>query len=146
MVGEGTNKKSMAYVGNIVTFIKYNISNSRKGLHIYNYIDKPDLTMNELVNQVETSLSKKIPSVRFPYFLGMMAGYSFDLLSKITRKKYAVSSVRVKKFCATTQFDATKAHNSGFIAPYTLAEGLNRTLQFEFLQEHDKNRVLFESE
>lgn len=146
MVGKGLNKKSMAYVGNIVAFIKYNITNHKPGVHIYNYVDKPDLTMNELVSQVETSLSKKIPSIRFPYSLGMLAGYGFDFLSFITRKKYAISSVRVKKFCATTQFDATKAHNSGFIAPYILSEGLDKTLQYEFIQKHDKNRVLFESE
>ena len=30
----------------------------------------------------------------------------------------------VKKFCTTTQFDATTAHNSGFKAPFTLSEGV----------------------
>ncbi|MDE6062347.1 MAG: UDP-N-acetylglucosamine 4-epimerase, partial [Duncaniella sp.] len=44
-----------------------------------------------------------------------------------------VSSIRVKKFCATTEFDAKKAHSSGFKAPYTLDEGLARTLEFEFV-------------
>ena len=32
----------------------------------------------------------------------MTGGYCFDLLAKLTGKKLAVSSVRVKKFCATT--------------------------------------------
>jgi len=52
-----------------------------------------------------------------------LGGLSFDLLAKVTGKKFSVSAVRVKKFCATTQFDATAAHNSGFKAPFTLAEG-----------------------
>ena len=65
--------------------------------------------------------------------MGMMGGYCFDLLAKITGKKLAISSVRVKKFCATTEFDATKAHSCGFVAPYTLGEGLARTLEFEFV-------------
>ncbi len=146
MVGKGTNKKSMAYVGNIVAFINYNILNYKPGVQIYNYVDKPDLTMNELIIQVEKSLGKRIPSIRFPYWMGMMVGYSFDFLSKISRQKYSISAVRVKKFCATTQFDANKAHSSGFIPPFTLNKGLNRTLQFEFLQKHDDDRILFESE
>lgn len=79
--------------------------------------------MNELVQQVEISLNKKLPAVRLPYWLGYMVGLSFDLLAKLTGKKFSVSAVRVKKFCATTQFDATAAHSSGFIAPFTLAEG-----------------------
>ncbi|HED3064141.1 TPA: NAD-dependent epimerase/dehydratase family protein [Kluyvera ascorbata] len=133
MVGSGKNYKSMAYVGNIVSFIEYKLNNINAGYEVYNYVDKPDLCMNELVAEVETSLNKKIPSVHLPYFSGMLGGYCFDILSKITRKKFAVSSVRVKKFCATTQFDATKVHNSGFVAPFTLSEGLDCTLQYEFV-------------
>ena len=136
MVGSGTNYKSMAYVGNIVEFIKYKLLNVEKGYEVYNYVDKPDLNMNQLVAEVEKSLDKKIPSVHLPYAAGMLGGFCFDLLSKVTGKKYAISSVRVKKFCATTQFDATKVHSSGFTAPYTLSEGLDRTLKYEFV--HDK--------
>ncbi|EJC1152416.1 NAD-dependent epimerase/dehydratase family protein [Cronobacter sakazakii] len=133
MVGAGNNYKSMAYVGNIVEFITWKLKNFMPGYQVYNYVDKPDLNMNQLVAEVEKSLDKKIPSVHLPYPLGMLGGYCFDILSKITGKKYAVSAVRVKKFCATTQFDATKVHQSGFIAPYTLSEGLDRTLQYEFV-------------
>jgi hypothetical protein len=39
----------------------------------------------------------------------------------------------IKGFCATTKFDAQAAHGSGFQAPYTLGEGLVRTLKYEFL-------------
>jgi hypothetical protein len=35
----------------------------------------------------------------------------------------------VKKFCATTQFDSSKAMSSGFVPPFTLSEGLSRTLE-----------------
>jgi len=61
---------------------------------------------------------------------------SFDLLAKITGKKFSVSAVRVKKFClprseayrgATTQFDATANSVPEPIegkAPFTLSEGL----------------------
>lgn len=132
MVGKGNNKKSMAYVGNIAAFIKYQLENVKPGYQVYNYIDKPDFSMNELASQVETSLNKHIPSTHFPYWLGMLGGVGFDILSFITRKKFSVSSVRVKKFCATTQFDATKAHSNGFKAPFTLGEGLDNTLKYEF--------------
>jgi hypothetical protein len=101
--------------------------------------------MNELVSQVEKSLSKKIPSTHFPFWLGMLGGYGFDILSKLTGKKFSVSSVRVKKFCATTQFDSTQAHNCGFKAPYTLSDGLHNTLHYEFI-EKQKDGITFESE
>ena len=131
MVGNGNNKKSMAYVGNIVAFTKFLIENKTTGYNVYNYIDKPDFNMNELVGHVSKVLNKHIPTTHFPYWLGMLGGYGFDLLAKITGKKLTVSSVRVKKFCATTEFDATKVKETGFKAPYTLGEGLARTLEFE---------------
>ncbi len=145
MVGPGTNVKSMAYVGNIVAFVKFMIEQVTTGYNVFNYIDKPDVNMNDLVAHVEKVLNKRIPSTHYPYWLGMFGGYCFDLLAMVTGKKLAVSSVRVKKFCSTTQFDSTKAMNSGFVPPYTLKEGLARTLEFEFV--HPKpDEIEFKSE
>ncbi len=145
MIGGGRNRKSMAYVGNIVSFIRFLIDEKTEGYNVYNYVDKPDFTMNELVFHVSEVLGKHIPTTHVPYWLGMLGGKCFDLLAAITRKKLTISSVRVKKFCATTQFDARKAHASGFSAPYTLGQGLERTLRFEFI-EPPKDDITFKSE
>ena len=133
MVGKGTNKKSMAYVGNIVAFIRYLLDERKEGYNVFNYADKPDFNMNELVSHVGKVLDKHIPATHFPYWLGMLGGYGFDALAFVMRRKLPISSVRVKKFCATTEFDASKAGSSGFKAPYSLGEGLERTLKFEFV-------------
>ena len=145
MIGGGRNRKSMAYVGNIVSFIRFLIDEKTEGYNVYNYVDKPDFTMNELVFHASEVLGKHIPTTHVPYWLGMLGGKCFDLLAAITRKKLTISSVRVKKFCATTQFDARKAHASGFSAPYTLGQGLERTLRFEFI-EPPKDDITFKSE
>ena len=108
--------------------------------------------MNELVSLVEKSLNKHIPSTHFPYWLGMLGGFGFDILSKLTGKKFSVSSVRVKKFCTTTQFNATKAHSCGFSegitkwkAPFTLSQGSHNTLHYEFIKIQ-KDGITFEPE
>jgi nucleoside-diphosphate-sugar epimerase len=145
MVGKGDNKKSMAYVGNIVAFVKYMIEQVTEGYNVFNYIDKPDNNMNQLVAHVSKVLNKHIPATHFPYWLGVMGGYGFDLLAKITGKKLTISSVRVKKFCATTEFDASKVMKSGFKAPFTLDEGLARTLEFEFVHPRTDD-ITFKSE
>ena len=146
MIGKGQNRKSMAYVGNVVAFIRHRLELAEKGYHVFNYIDKPDLTMTSLLRVIEKSLNKKIPSVRIPIWLGYLGGFGFDVLAFVSRKKLAISSVRVKKFVATTQFDATKVHSSGFKAPYTLEEGLDRTLNYEFVQERSDDDEVFYSE
>ena len=134
MVGKGINKKSMAYVGNVVAFIKSRVEVNQIGYEVYNYVDKPDFNMMELVEQVKKSLSKKMISIKIPYALGMIIGYGFDFLSFMSGKKLSISSVRIKKFCATTQFDATKCHKV-FNSPHTLSEGLDHTLKHEFLKK-----------
>ena len=144
MIGKGQNKKSMAYVGNIVALIKNRIEKNDPGYHIFNYADKPDFSMVELTQTIEEKMKIKLLSMKIPYLLGLMGGYGFDFISALSRKKFSISSVRVQKFCATTQFDSDKAHSS-FKAPYTLKEGLDKTLEHEFINTKE-DEVLFYSE
>ena len=144
MIGNGQNKKSMAYVGNIVALIKDRIEKNEYGFHIFNYVDKPDFSMTELVKVIEAKMNISVPKAKIPYWLGMLGGYGFDFLSLVTRKKLSVSSVRVQKFCATTQFNASKVQKI-FNAPYSLKEGLDKTLEHEFLNTKE-DEVLFYSE
>ena len=144
MIGKGLNKKSMAYVGNVVALIIDRLKKRELGYHVYNYVDKPDYNMNKLVSVIEQKMRLNIPKIKIPYWLGIMGGFCFDIFSKISGRKLPVSSVRVKKFCATTQFDASKVH-SVFKSPYTLEEGLKRTLEHEFINTKEDD-ILFYSE
>ncbi len=132
LIGKGNNEKSMSYIGNIVAFLAFLINTMSPGVRVYNYVDKPDFSTKDLVHHTSTILGKSIPTLRIPYWLGMLGGYGFDVLAFITRKKLPISSVRVKKFCAVTKYDSSKAMESGFQPPYTMQEGLRRTLASEF--------------
>ena len=144
MVGKGDNKKSMAYVGNIVALIKNRLDKFELGFHVFNYADKPDFTMTELVSLIQSKLNISISKLRIPYSVGIICGYLFDFLGFITRIKFSVSSVRVKKFSSTTQFDSSKV-NRDFVAPYSLEQGINSTLEHEFINKKNDD-VLFYSE
>jgi nucleoside-diphosphate-sugar epimerase len=138
MIGSGRNRKSMAYVENIAAFLEYSLGFG-PGVHV----DKPDFDMNTLVSRVLKKLgSGSGVGLRLPYTLGMMAGLAFDLLARITGKTFPISSIRVKKFCATTQFD-TAIMKSGFVPPCSLHEGLERTLHYEFLEDNRDAAVFF---
>ena len=135
MIGDGKNRKSMCYVGNVASFIKYSLGFGT-GVHVYNYVDKPDFTMNNLVRQVRETLGKgKGVGVRLPYWAGYSAAACFDALSKMTGKTFPVSRIRIEKFCANTVFNADKAHSSGFNAPTDLQRALSATLEHEFGEE-----------
>ena len=145
MVGKGENKKSMAYIGNIVAFLETCIATDQK-YGVYNYVDTPDLTMNELVSQVRAKLQGK-PGVglRLPYWLGLILGYTADLLAKFSGKNLSVSSIRVKKFASSTEFKSAKANLDNFQVPFSLSQGVERTLQSEFISP-EPNREIFYTE
>ncbi len=135
MIGKGTNRKSMAYVENVAAFLEHMLE-AKPGLHIYNYIDKPDFDMNTLVQTVREGMSKDgKTTLHLPYALGIAAGIALDGLARVTGKTFPISQIRVKKFCATTQF-ATSAGATGFLPPTTLREGLQQTVRYEFLEDH----------
>ncbi|MFO7902522.1 MAG: NAD-dependent epimerase/dehydratase family protein [Pirellulaceae bacterium] len=142
MVGKGQNYKSMAYVENVAAFLEHALAFG-PGVEIYNYVDKPDFDMNTLIRTVRAEMGMAERNrVRIPYAAGMAAGYLFDLAAGVTGRSFPVSSVRVRKFCATTQFNTSVAE-TGFVAPVPLADGLNKTVRYEFVEGHDGGELFW---
>lgn len=142
MVGNGKNRKSMAYVENIAAFLEYCLD-LKNGVHIFNYIDKPDYDMNTLVTLCKSKMgaSGGIP-IRLPYFAGFFAGKIFDVVARITGKKFSISSIRVKKFCSDSVYN-TAVDNTSFVRPVSIDDALKNTLQYEFIENHSSDDVFY---
>lgn len=147
MIGSGRNIKSIAYVENIAAFLEYSLTNP-VGESLFNYIDKPDFDMNKLVVTIKGALGKKgSTGFHWPYFLGYAGGVFFDLIAFISRKKFPISRIRIKKFCSDTMFEASRIKKTDFIPPVSLEEGIENTIRFEFLnKDAGKDQILFYSE
>jgi nucleoside-diphosphate-sugar epimerase len=126
MVGDGSNRKSMCYVGNLVPFLCRFLFAA--GTTITNYVDKPDLTSGELVGLIRSELDIRTPLLRVPYRLGLVGGYAFDSLARVTRRRFPISRVRVEKFCANTQVSMREPPD-GFVPPFTLEQGICRMIE-----------------
>ena len=124
MVGDGTNKKSMGYVGNLVQFLVHAIDLS-EGKHLFNYADKPDMVVAELVSHIRSELGIRKPLPRLPYSLVLMGGYAFDVFARLTGKRFPISSIRIKKFCANTTVSTLALESIGFKPAVSLKEGLS---------------------
>jgi nucleoside-diphosphate-sugar epimerase len=142
MVGKGENRKSMAYVENVAAFIEYSMTFS-SGVHIYNYIDKPDFSMNELVINVNGILGRSTKiQYRLPYPVGYLIGKIFDIVARLTRRHFSVSSIRIKKFCSNSVYDSA-VDGTGFIRPIPLEKALEKTMRYEFIESHEHEGVFF---
>jgi GlcNAc-P-P-Und epimerase len=99
--------------------------------------------MNTLVTTVRESLVLgKGVGLRLPYSMGLGVGFASDFVSWVMRKPLAISSIRVRKFCATTQF-GTSLDKTGFVRPVSLREGLFRTIRHEFVEDHTEEKAFF---
>ena len=126
MIGSGRNRKSLAYIGNVVEFVCQRLD--IRGSELFNYSDPPDRTMRDLVALICALLGRPAPTWAIPYWLGSAAGYAGDALALLLRRPLAISSVRVRKFCANTQVSSALLDATGFVRPYTLEHGLARTI------------------
>jgi len=131
MIGNGKNRKSIAYVGNLVMFIIKTLDFD-KGVHIYNYADKSDYQMNEFIRVIYHNMQLSPPIIRFPYFLGYLLAIFLDFISSLTNKNFIISKVRVQKFCADSIISTRKLDSIDFNPAYKLSEALRITIKNEF--------------
>jgi GlcNAc-P-P-Und epimerase len=132
MIGDGQNRKSLAYVGNLCAFLAGRVSIT-PGIEITNYADKPDLTVRQLVTAVRGRLGGR-PLLPFalPRWSGLAIGYCFDALARISGRSLPISAVRVRKFCAETSIGTERLQASGFQATFGLDDALERTIRADF--------------
>ncbi|GHU57280.1 hypothetical protein FACS189442_6250 [Spirochaetia bacterium] len=142
MVGKGTNMKSMSYVENVAAFIAFNLNNN-PGEHLFNYVDKPDFDMNTLVAYVNRILGRSNKLFHWPYWLGYFGGLCFDILAVIVHRKFTISSIRVKKFCTSSMFEAANLKKTTFRPPVSLIEGLENTIKYEFINRTMTGHVFY---
>lgn len=129
MIGDGNNRQSMAYVENIAAHLEY-VLDRQADYQISNYVDKPDLTMNQLIEGVATALGREGKFIHIPYWPGMCGVALLDLAGKVSRHKFAISRAKVQKFCATAQFTSDVPPH--FVAPVELNLAIEQTVRHEF--------------
>ena len=133
MVGDGTNRKSIAYVGNISACLEFMLSFQGKKVEIFNYADKPDLQMNELVLLVREvfGYGSNLP-VQIPKWVIYPIATLCDIAAIVLNKSFPVSRVRVRKFQSNSQFSTERLFAAGFKPSYDLKEALRQTIRTEF--------------
>lgn len=129
MFGAGNNVKATAYVGNLVDAICHQIPLISPGLKLYNYADKPDMTVRDVVSTIRTALGRSPNAMSMPLWLGILAAVPFDLVTRVTGKNLPVSIARVKKLAQPTQVAAQRIRDTGFEQQVESRVGLTRMVK-----------------
>ena len=131
MFGNGKNLKSISYVENVAGFLVHCLSIGN-GYHLYNYADKPDVSMERLVSLTRKVLfGKDNVGVRLPSAVGISLGYIADVINLFISTPLSISSIRVKKFLADSKF-LSAANSTGYTPLVPILCALEKTIKSEF--------------
>lgn len=136
MIGDGKNRKSLAYVQNLVGFIEHIIDcKLSPGVHIFNYADKPDYDMQTLVGIIRRECHQdRFSTLKVPRWTAYGVGLFFDLISAISKRSFGISLVRVKKFCEPSVY-SSRVRLTGYVPKFSLREGLSSTIRADVYKD-----------
>lgn len=131
IVGSGRNRKSIAYVKNVASFL-HMCRRLPSGVTVVNYADKPDLTTAELVSTVRHALGRVGDGLKIPLALGIVGGFGFAMLQRRSRREASMLVERIRKFSSDTVIQTGTLERLGFEPPFTLRQGLSDTIAAEY--------------
>lgn len=130
MVGRGRNRKSLCYVGNLVSLLALLLKETPRKLTI-NAVDKPDYTMEALVHLIreELCVSRLIDRIRIPYPVAVVGGEAVALAGRVLSRDVPVTAPRIRKFRAETVVESRIFGEMPLEPRVPLEEGLRRMIR-----------------
>ena len=129
LVGDGRNRKSIAYVGNLVAAIRYLLDGPAEDV-CFNYADPPAPSTAELLALIRAGLPPHRAPLRLPAALALAGARLLDVPARL-RGQGGVTATRLRSFLADTRVDCSRLDACGFQRPCTWQQGLQRTLAAE---------------
>lgn len=132
MIGDGANRKSIAYVGNVARAVLW-LSTRGSGEFCYNYVDEPVLSMMEVIELVRSELKlDPRPRLRMSPSVALALGRACDILAQLPGVRLPLTRARVEKFQQATCFEARRIREAGFTPQFDLRAALLETVRHEF--------------
>jgi nucleoside-diphosphate-sugar epimerase len=140
MVGEGDAIKTTSYIENVIAATLFLIERMSKGVHTYIYVDEPKLSTAAMVDQIYRLLQKSTPRWSIPLQIAAPLAHFADVAAAITGRDIPITAARIKKFCRSTNFDASAIRKLGFTQPVSIEEALCRTVHW-YLKGNIPDRI-----
>ena len=131
--GNGTNIKSIACVRNLIGFTKFLLLSGFDKVRqheIFNYVDYPQMGFNQTISVIHKEMGKPEPRLRVPLFLPLTISKIFDFAIAITGKNLPISSTRLKKTVAQTQFETVRVSEWNYKPEWSTEEGLREMVKW----------------
>jgi len=129
-IGNGSHIKSLVSLENLIEMTDWSMSRLQPGIQIYNTLDKPYITVKELMNIIASHEGFSKPMVKVPLSLAVGIGKFFDLIAKLIKKDIPINSDRMRKFATSTEYYSEKIRKAGYIQKHTIEAELAKTIDW----------------
>lgn len=130
MVGNGRHIKSMVALENMIDMTYFMLDKFKPGIQNFNCIDKPYLTVKELMQIIATNREFSMPKVYIPLWIAISIGKVFDLIGMIIKKELPINSDRMKKFGTATDYRAEKIRELGYEQHHLIEDIFRQTCEW----------------
>ncbi len=120
MVGDGNHIKSMVALSNMLDITWFMLDKFAPGIQIFNCIDKPYITVKQLMEIIARNDGFHMPKVIIPLNLAVFIGKIFDVTSKFLKRDLPINSDRMKKFGTATDYRAEKIREFGYVQKHSI--------------------------
>lgn len=128
LVGTGMTRKSLAFVENLAAFLVH-VLDAPAGYQLFNYCDRPDMTVREIVHSVRSTLGlDQVQSVS-PVRAHVTAALCSFRNAFVPSARPGILAVR--RSLRERRFEARHAHESGFVQPFDLSTAVAETARRE---------------
>lgn len=140
-IGKGAHIKSMVSLENLVDMTYWCFDRFQPGIQIYNTLDKPYITVQELMKIIASHPGFSLPILQVPLGLVMVVGKAFDVLAKVLKKDLPINSDRMQKFATSTEYYSEKIRDDGYVQQHSIEKEMGRTVQWYMENKHRRKEL-----
>lgn len=132
VMGNGSNKKSMTYVGNVAVFCSQLVLHgSSEHISVLNIADPEPYRLDFIVEAINEALGRTNRLIRVNRALALTGSWCLGTIAGLVGRKSPLTLEQVRKMIANSICDTTKLKQQyDFIPPVLLEEGIKKTVDW----------------
>jgi len=127
MIGSGNYIKSIVSLSNVIDMTLFSLSILRSGAQYFNCVDKPYITLKELMQIIAKNKAFHIPGISIPVFFAVLIGKLFDIPAKLLKVDLPINSDRMYKLATATDFASERIREAGYMQAHTIEDEIRST-------------------
>jgi nucleoside-diphosphate-sugar epimerase len=131
LIGNGSNRRSMAYVGNVVHAALAAASVNRGSSSVYIVTDGADYTLKEIYESIARELGRKTKSICIPLGLAKIVAKAGDMGHKLSGRSFPFNTDMLEKLTGSLTFSSDLiSRDIGFRPAFSWNQALAETIQW----------------